>query len=161
MTVGLARDNWVMVKIGYARVSTLDQHPRTQVEALTVAGCEQVFTDHGVSGTKASRPELDRCLAYLRQGDQLVAWKLDRLGRSVSHLVRVVEDLRRRGVQFTSLTEQLDTTTPAGRLSTRAIARPRRQPSTAASPGWMPPASGPARPPSRRRRLLLPARPGS
>ena len=97
-----------MAKIGYARVSTLDQHPETQVEALTAAGCQEVFTDHGVSGTKASRPELDRCLAYLRRGDQLVVWKLDRLGRSVSHLVHVVEDLRHRGVQFTTLTEQLE-----------------------------------------------------
>jgi DNA invertase Pin-like site-specific DNA recombinase len=105
-----------MAKIGYARVSTLDQHPGTQIEALTAAGCQQVFTDQGVSGTKASRPELDRCLAYLRKGDQLVVWKLDRLGRSVSHLVHVVEDLRQRGVQFTTLTEQLDTTTAAGRL---------------------------------------------
>ncbi len=111
-----------MAKIGYARVSTLDQHPETQIEALAAAGCEEVFTDHGVSGTKASRPELDRCLAYLRKGDQLVVWKLDRLGRSVSHLVHVVEDLRRRGVQFTTLTEQLDTTTPAGRLMFHILA---------------------------------------
>ena len=111
-----------MAKIGYARVSTLDQHPETQVEALTAAGCQEVFTDHGVSGTKASRPELDRCLAYLRRGDQLVVWKLDRLGRSVSHLVHVVEDLRHRGVQFTTLTEQLDTTTAAGRLMFHILA---------------------------------------
>ena len=111
-----------MAKIGYARVSTLDQHPGSQVEALTAAGCQEVFTDHGVSGTKASRPELDRCLAYLRRGDQLVVWKLDRLGRSVSHLVHVVEDLRHRGVQFTTLTEQLDTTTAAGRLMFHILA---------------------------------------
>jgi DNA invertase Pin-like site-specific DNA recombinase len=69
-----------MAKIGYARVSTLDQHPGMQVEALKAAGCEEVFTDHGVSGTKASRPELDRCLSYLRTGNQLVVWRLDRLG---------------------------------------------------------------------------------
>jgi DNA invertase Pin-like site-specific DNA recombinase len=105
-----------MGKIGYARVSSLDQHPETQIEALEAAGCERVFTDHGVSGAKASRPELDGCLAYLRQGHTLTVWKLDRLGRSVSHLVQVVDDLRGRGVQFVSLTEGFDTTTPAGRL---------------------------------------------
>jgi DNA invertase Pin-like site-specific DNA recombinase len=111
-----------MAKIGCARVSTLDQHPGTQIEALTAAGCEELFTDHGVSGTRASRPELDRCLAYVREGDQLVVWKLDRLGRSVSHLVHVVEELRRRGVQFTTLTEQLGTATPAGRLMFHILA---------------------------------------
>jgi DNA invertase Pin-like site-specific DNA recombinase len=111
-----------MARIGYVRVSTLDQHPQTQIEALKSAGCQRVFTDHGVSGAKASRPELDACLAYLRQGDTLTVWKLDRLGRSVSHLVHVVEDLRRRGVQFTTLTEQLDTTTPAGRLMFHILA---------------------------------------
>jgi DNA invertase Pin-like site-specific DNA recombinase len=111
-----------MARIGYARVSTLDQHPGMQVEALKAAGCEEVFTDHGVSGTKSSRPELDRCLAYLRKGDQLVVWKLDRLGRSVSHLVHVIEDLRGRGVQFVSLTEGFDTTTPGGRLMFHILA---------------------------------------
>jgi DNA invertase Pin-like site-specific DNA recombinase len=97
-------------------VSTVDQHPQTQAAALQGARCERVFTDHGVSGAKASRPQLDACLAYLREGDQLVVWKLDRLGRSVSHLVHVVAELRGRGVQFVSLTEGFDTTTPAGRL---------------------------------------------
>jgi DNA invertase Pin-like site-specific DNA recombinase len=110
------RDNRGMARIGYARVSTLDQRPEMQTEALAGAGCERVFTDHGVSGARASRPELDACLAYLRRGDTLTVWKLDRLGRSVSHLVHVVEDLRGRGVQFVSLTEGFDTTTPAGRL---------------------------------------------
>jgi DNA invertase Pin-like site-specific DNA recombinase len=105
-----------MPRIGYARVSTLDQHPETQAAALQGAGCERIFTDHGVSGAKASRPQLDACLAYLREGDQLVVWKLDRLGRSVSHLVHVVAELRGRGVQFVSLTEGFDTTTPQGRL---------------------------------------------
>jgi DNA invertase Pin-like site-specific DNA recombinase len=105
-----------MSRIGYARVSTIDQHPETQADALQATGCERIFTDHGVSGAKTSRPELDHCLAYLRAGDELVVWKLDRLGRSVSHLVHVVEDLAGRGVQFVSLTEGFDTTTPAGRL---------------------------------------------
>lgn len=105
-----------MSRIGYARVSTLDQHPETQAAALQAAGCERIFTDHGVSGAKASRPQLDAALAYLREGDQLVVWKLDRLGRSVSHLVHVIEALRERGVQFVSLTEGFDTTTAQGRL---------------------------------------------
>jgi DNA invertase Pin-like site-specific DNA recombinase len=105
-----------MGRFGYCRVSTLDQHPELQIEALKAAGCERVFTDHGVSGAKSSRPELDKCLAYLRAGDELVVWKLDRLGRSVSHLVHVVDQLRERDVGFVSLTEGFDTTTPAGRL---------------------------------------------
>jgi DNA invertase Pin-like site-specific DNA recombinase len=95
-------------------VSSLDQHPETQIEAPEAAGCERAFTEHGVSGAKASRPEQGACLAYPRQGDTLTVWKLDRLGRSVSHLVQVVDDLRARGVQFVSLTEGFDTTTPPG-----------------------------------------------
>ncbi len=103
-------------------MSTLDQHPEIQTGALTAAWCEELFTDHGVSGMKASRPELDLCLAYLRKGDQLVVWRRDRLGRSVSHLVHVVEELRQRGVQFTTLTEQLDVTTAQGRLMFHILA---------------------------------------
>jgi DNA invertase Pin-like site-specific DNA recombinase len=113
-----------MSHIGYARASSLDQHPQAQIEALTAAGCERVFTDHGVSGAKASRPELDACLAYLRQRDTLTVWKLDRLGRSVSHLVHVVGELRRRGVRFVSLTEGFDTATPHGRLLFHILAAP-------------------------------------
>jgi DNA invertase Pin-like site-specific DNA recombinase len=105
-----------MARIGYARVSTIDQHPQLQAAALADAGCDRVFTDHGVSGAKASRPELDACLAYLRSGDELVVWKLDRLGRSVSHLVQVVGQLGERHIGFVSVTEGFDTTTAAGRL---------------------------------------------
>jgi len=105
-----------MTSIGYARVSTVGQQTGVQEDALGQAGCERIFTDHGVSGAKASRPQLDACLAYLRPGDTLVVWKLDRLGRSVSHLVHAVGQLAERGVQFVSLTEGFDTTTAAGRL---------------------------------------------
>lgn len=113
-------------RIGYARASILDQHPEIQTDALTAAGCEELFTDHGISDMKASRPELDRCPAYLRKDDQLVVWRLDRPGRSVSHLVHVVEELRQRGVQFTTLTERLDAATAQGRLTfpPRLSARP-------------------------------------
>jgi DNA invertase Pin-like site-specific DNA recombinase len=102
--------------IGYARVSTPDQNLAMQVEALKKAGCHRVFTDVA-SGAKSARPGLDEALAYLRHGDTLVVWKLDRLGRSLSHLVQTVEDLRERGVGFRSLTDAgMDTTTSSGRL---------------------------------------------
>lgn len=111
-----------MARIGYARVSRVDQHPENQVRALEAAGCERIFTDHGVSGAKESRPELDKCLAYLRPGEALVVWRLDRLGRSLSHLIRVVDELRERGVEFVSLTEAIDTGTPSGKLVFHLIA---------------------------------------
>lgn len=105
-----------MGMVGYARVSTLDQHPELQVDALEEAGCERIFTDHGVSGRTVSRPQLAACLDYVRAGDTLVVWKLDRLGRSLPHLLTTVQQLGDRGIEFRSLTEQLDTTTAAGRL---------------------------------------------
>ncbi|MFT0549139.1 recombinase family protein [Allopusillimonas ginsengisoli] len=102
--------------IGYARVSTPEQRLDMQTEALEAAGCQCVFTDVA-SGAKADRPGLDKALAYLREGDTLVVWKIDRLGRSVSHLVQIIEGLRERGVAFRSLNDAaLDTTTPNGRL---------------------------------------------
>lgn len=102
--------------IGYARVSTPDQNLAMQVEALEKAGCHRVFTDVA-SGAKASRPGLDEALAYLREGDSLVVWKIDRLGRSLSHLVQTVDDLRDRGVSFRSLNDAgIDTTTRNGKL---------------------------------------------
>lgn len=102
---------------GYMRVSTTAQDVEVQRLALIGAGVDEsrLVEDH-VSGTKASRPGLDRLLADLEPGDVLTVWKLDRLGRSVSHLVNVVNDLNGRNVQLRSLTEGLDTTTPAGRL---------------------------------------------
>ena len=101
--------------VGYARVSTADQDPRLQVQALERAGCARVLVDQA-SGATTSRPQLDEALRYLRPGDTLVVWKLDRLGRSLRHLLEVVADLGARDVGFRSLTEQLDTTTPAGRM---------------------------------------------
>ena len=101
--------------LGYARVSTLEQNADLQADALTAAGCWRVFTDH-VSGAKAERPALDRVLEQLRDGDTLVVWRLDRLGRSLRHLIDVVADLSARGVGFRSVTESIDTTTSGGRL---------------------------------------------
>jgi DNA invertase Pin-like site-specific DNA recombinase len=102
--------------IGYARVSTSDQSVTMQVDALEKAGCLRVFTDVA-SGAKASRPGLDEALSYLREGDTLVVWKIDRLGRSLSHLVQTVDALRDRGVSFRSLNDAgIDTTTRNGKL---------------------------------------------
>src|SRR3954464_6309361 len=101
--------------IGYARVSTDDQNLDLQRDALTKAGCEQIYTDR-VSGTKASRPGLTEALSHLRSGDTLVVWRLDRLGRSLRHLIDTITDLQERGVGFKSLTESIDTTTSGGRL---------------------------------------------
>ena len=103
------------MKYGYARVSTDDQKADLQTTALKKAGCEHVFTDTA-SGSSAKRPELARCLTSMRAGDVLVVWKLDRLGRSLSHLVAVLSDLQGRGVAFLSLTEAIDTENAAGRL---------------------------------------------
>lgn len=107
-----------MTNIGYARVSTKDQDLALQVDALRAAGCElsDIYTDHGVSGKLAKRPGLDQALEHLEPGDTLVVWKLDRLGRSVQHLVAVVNTLGQAGIGFRSLTEGIDTTTNGGRL---------------------------------------------
>jgi DNA invertase Pin-like site-specific DNA recombinase len=96
--------------IGYARVSTQDQNLELQREALTKAGCKKVFEDK-VSGTRADRPGLAKTLEILREGDTLVVWKLDRLGRSVKQLVDLVGELHKQGVQFRSLTDSIDTGT--------------------------------------------------
>jgi DNA invertase Pin-like site-specific DNA recombinase len=104
-----------MAVIGYARVSTTDQKPQLQLDALRDAGAARVFTDHGVSGSTARRPELDACLDHLREGDVLTVWKLDRLGRNTQHVLAVVEDLTSRGIGFRSLTEGLHTEGPMGK----------------------------------------------
>jgi len=101
------------VLIGYARVSTRDQDTAMQEEALLKAGVERLFTEKA-SGVKRERPQLEAALAQLRHGDVLVVWKVDRLARSLSHLLAVVEDLKTRGVHFRSLTEAFDTTTASG-----------------------------------------------
>ncbi len=101
--------------IGYARVSTEDQNLDLQRDALEKAGCEQIYTDK-VSGTKAERKGLTEALSHLRSGDTLVVWRLDRLGRSLRHLIDTVTDLQERGVGFKSLTENIDTTTSGGKL---------------------------------------------
>jgi len=101
--------------IGYARVSTEDQHLILQQEALEKSGCERIFTDK-MSGTRADRPGLKDALSHLRQGDTFVVWKLDRLGRSVKGLVDLVGDLEKLGVHFKSVTDSIDTSTPAGRF---------------------------------------------
>jgi DNA invertase Pin-like site-specific DNA recombinase len=108
-------DRCGMAAVGYARVSTADQDPALQLDALRAAGCAKVFEDRA-SGARADRPGLRAALDYARDGDVLVTWKLDRLGRSLPHLIETVAGLERRGVGFRSLTEAIDTTTPGGRL---------------------------------------------
>lgn len=103
------------LKIGYARVSTSDQNLDLQIEALKQAGCEQIFQDQA-SGGRMDRPGLKDALSHLHCGSTLVIWKLDRLARSVKGLVDLVADLESKGVQFRSLTDQIDTGTPAGRF---------------------------------------------
>ena len=101
--------------IGYARVSTQDQNPDLQLDALRGAGCEQLFQETA-TGKFRERPELAACLRTMRKGDTLVVWKLDRLARSLKDLVEIVHDLNQRGVGFRSLTEAIDTTSTGGRL---------------------------------------------
>ena len=103
------------MEIGYARVSTAEQTLDLQLDALQKAGCGKVYQET-VSGAKAERPVLEEVLGYLRPGDTLVVWRLDRLGRSLKHLIETVSLLAERGVGFKSLTEQIDTTTRGGKL---------------------------------------------
>ncbi len=103
------------LKIGYARVSTADQHLRMQEDALKSAGCEEVFNDV-ISGVKTERPGLEKALAYLRENDTLVVYKLDRLGRSIQHLIQTVKSLQARNIGLQSLQENIDTATSGGKL---------------------------------------------
>jgi DNA invertase Pin-like site-specific DNA recombinase len=101
--------------LGYARVSATDQNPDLQLDALKGAGCFRVFVDRA-SGALDERQELTKAIDQLRPDDTLVVWKLDRLGRSLRHLIDTVAELQRRGVGFRSLQENIDTTTPGGKL---------------------------------------------
>lgn len=109
------------MRIGYARVSTREQNADGQLDALTAAGCERVFVDTA-SGKLARRAEWDRCLEQLRRGDELVVTKLDRMGRSVRHLIDVVGVLGERGVELVVLAQGIDTTSPGGRLLFHVLA---------------------------------------
>jgi DNA invertase Pin-like site-specific DNA recombinase len=101
--------------IGYARVSTTDQTLALQQDALTTAGCERIFTDTA-SGNRPDRPGLEEALTYARPGDTLVVWRLDRLGRSLKHLIETVTHLQETGIHFRSLQEQIDTGSSGGKL---------------------------------------------
>jgi DNA invertase Pin-like site-specific DNA recombinase len=111
-----------MAIIGYARVSTEEQSLALQLDALQAAGADRVFEDHGVSGSKTSRPGLDAALAYVRDGDTFLVWRLDRATRSTSHALSLVQELSDRGVAFRSITESLDTSGAMGRLMLTMIA---------------------------------------
>jgi DNA invertase Pin-like site-specific DNA recombinase len=101
--------------VGYARVSTQEQTPRAQLDALEVAGCERIFEEKA-SGAQRDRPQLKAALDFMREGDTLVVWKLDRLARSLKQLIETVENMEARESGFRSLTENIDTTTSSGRL---------------------------------------------
>ena len=101
--------------IGYARVSTFEQNLNLQKDALKAAGCEKIFEDH-ISGAASSRPGMNRAVEFLRKGDTLVVWRLDRLGRSLKHLIEVVSLLEERHIGFKSLQEAIDTTSSGGKL---------------------------------------------
>jgi DNA invertase Pin-like site-specific DNA recombinase len=103
------------MKIGYIRTSKKDQNPELQRRDLEAFGCERIFEEQ-ISSRKEERPQLRAALDYCREGDALVVWKLDRLGRSLGELIHLVNELQDRGVEFVSLRESLDTTTPGGKL---------------------------------------------
>ncbi len=107
--------------IGYARVSTFDQNLDLQIDALKKAGCEKIYTDQ-LSGAKADRPGLVEALAFARKGDTVVVWRLDRLGRSLRHLILTVEEMQGRGIALKSLQDSIDTATAAGQLQFHMIA---------------------------------------
>ncbi len=101
--------------IGYARVSTLDQNPALQMDALRAAGCQKIFTEKA-SGSHKNRPQLNAALDYLREGDTLVVWKLSRLARSLTQVIKTAAKINERGIALKVLTQNIDTTTPEGRL---------------------------------------------
>ena len=105
-----------MQNIGYARISTEEQSLNLQLDALRKAGCAKIYKDIGVSGAAQKRKGLQQALKVISEGDTLVVWRLDRLGRSLPHLISTVAELSERGVHFNSLTEAIDTTSPGGTL---------------------------------------------
>ena len=114
MIAGRENGRLPLAKVGYARISTIDQNPALQLDALSAEGCVKVFEDRA-SGARADRAGLRSALEYVRDGDVLIVWKLDRLGRSLLHLIETVNLLHDRGVQLRSLTENvIDTTSPSG-----------------------------------------------
>ena len=98
-----------MTRLGYARVSTADQDTELQIRELETAGCERIYRDHGISGTKTRLPELERMLDRLSQGDEVIVWKLDRLGRNTRHLLELLDDFKARGIKFLSLRDGIAT----------------------------------------------------
>jgi DNA invertase Pin-like site-specific DNA recombinase len=109
------------MKYGYARVSTLDQNLDMQIDALNRVGCDRIYQEK-VSGKKDDRPELSRCLDALRPGDSLVVYKLDRLGRSTFKLLELTSEFEKNGIDFISIVDGIDTTTPVGRFFFRTMA---------------------------------------
>jgi len=105
-----------MKLIGYARVSSMEQNLDLQILALKAAGCSRIFTDHGLSGADFQRPGLRKALRQLKEGDMFTVWRLDRLGRSLIDLISTVNGFSKRGCEFRSLTENIDTSTSGGRL---------------------------------------------
>ena len=105
----------IFMLVGYARVSTQEQDLQLQIDALEKIGCERIYTEKA-SGAQRNRPELRAALNYIREGDTLVVWKLDRLARSLKQLIDTIEDLDSRKIHFKSITESMDTTTTGGRL---------------------------------------------
>ncbi len=104
------------MKVGYARVSTKDQNIDLQVDALQKEGCDRIFTDIGISGAKVERKGLVEALSYLREGDSLIVWKLDRAFRSLRHMLELTNNLKQKNIEFKSLQDSIDTSSPGGRL---------------------------------------------
>lgn len=102
--------------IGYARISTIDQNLDLQMDALKAAGCDVIYQDEGISGGNAKRPGLVRALRRLGKSDVLVVWKLDRLARSMKHLIELTSMFEKKGIEFRSLSDAIDTSTPGGKL---------------------------------------------
>lgn len=111
-----------MTNIGYVRISTHEQNTDLQDAAMAKAGIKKIYTDKGLSGSLASRPEFDKALDRLEEGDTLVVWKLDRLGRNTRNVLEVVEGLAARGVGFRSLTEGIDTSGAMGKAMLTVMA---------------------------------------